>query len=209
MEGEQETPPPPPKKKREKEKRSTALSKAKAIGKLKAAALLEFEGTTAATASSAPAALLEEELLAGPAGAKGAAVERLALLLLAVGIVAAVEAGAELGVAEDLVGLVDLGHFLLGLLLGHALGGRLVRVESLRHGPVLALDGALVGILVHVEHLVVVLGLGPLQLHVRILQQLLDLGCGRVVFFGLVEGLDRRFVLGRIELPLRFGEETR
>lgn len=171
--------------------------------------MLEFEvGTTTSSTTAAGAALLEEELLATAAGAEGAAVEGLALVVLAVGVIAAVEAGAEFGVAQDLVGLVDLGHFLLGLLLGHALGGGLVRVELLRHGAVLALDGALVGVVVHVEHLVVVLGLGPLQQHVRVLQHLRDLTCRRVVLFGVVEGLDRVFVLGRIELSLRFGEET-
>lgn len=168
--------------------------------------MLEFEATTSATAATA---LLEDELVASAAGAEWAAVKRLALLLLAVGIVAAVEAGAEFGVAEDLVSLVDVGHFLLGLLLGHALRGGLVRVELFRHGAVLALDRALVGVVVHVEHLVVVLRLGPLQLYVRGLQHLRDFICGRVVFFGLIEGLDRGFVLGRVELPLCFGEEAR
>lgn len=134
--------------------------------------------------------------------------EGLALLLLTVGIVAAVEAGAEFGVAEDLVCFVDFGHFLLGLLLGHALGGGLVRMELLRHGAVLALDSALVGVVVHVEDLVVVLRLGPLQPYVGILQHLGDFVCRRVMFFGVVEGLDRGLVLGRIELLLRFGEET-
>ncbi len=71
----------------------------------------------ASTASSTT--LSKEELL--PAGSlpKWTTMERLTLLLLAVGIVASVEPRPQFWIAQDFVGFVDTSHFLLRLDLGH------------------------------------------------------------------------------------------
>lgn len=160
-----------------------------------------------------PPAELELELLvaAATAVAEGAAVEGVALLLLVgVGVVAHVEAAAELGVGQDLVGLVDGGHLLLGVLLGDPLLGGLVRVVLLGQLAVGALDLALVGIPRHPEHLVVVLGLAPLELDLRLLQQRVDdarfligtrLGC-------LVERPDAGLEVLRVELRFALVDEA-
>lgn len=126
----------------------------------------------------------------------------MALLLVGVGVVAHVEAAAELGVGEDLVGLVDGGHLLLGVLLGQPLLSGLVRVVLLGQLAVGALDLALVGVAPHSDHLVVVLVLAALELHLRLLQQRVD----DVFLVGprlrcLLQRRDARVVLLRVELP--------
>lgn len=113
--------------------------------------------------------MLEHELLA-----ERVAVEGVPLLLLRVGVVAAVETRPELGVAEDLVRLVDGGHLLLRLLFGEAALVGLVRVVQLGQLAVGRLDLPLVGVARHAQHLVVVLGLAALELNAGLLEQLLD-----------------------------------
>lgn len=121
-------------------------------------------------------ALLEHERVAAAAGA--AVAERAALegvlLLVGVGVVAAVEAGAQLRVAEDLVRLVDAGHLLLGILLAEPVLHRLVRVVDLGRLAVRRLDLPLVRVARHAQHLVVVLGLAALQRDLRLLHERVD-----------------------------------
>lgn len=105
---------------------------------------------------------------------EGASMVRV-VLLLGVGVVASVKAGAQLRVTEDLVGLVDGGHLLLGLLLGHALLDGLVRVELLRGLAVSRLDLPVVRVIGHAEDLVVVLGLAALQGDMGFLQHRVDM----------------------------------
>lgn len=164
-----------------------------------AAGLLELETT---------APLLKEELLASTSAvAERAAVEGVLLLLLAVRIIPAVEAGAQLRVAEDFICLVDLGHFLLGLLLGHALRSRFVRVEFLGQGAVLPLDEAGVGVGVDVEDSVVVFAFGPFQHHLGFLPERGDPVVVWVVFLRGFEGFQPGFVFGCVDLALGLREE--
>ena len=160
---------------------------------------MEFETTSP---------LLKEELLTAPSAmAERTAVEGLPLLLLAVWIIPPVEPGAQLRVAEDFICLVDLGHFLLGLLLGHALRGCLVRVEFLGQGTVLPLDEAVVGVGVDVEDFVVVFGFGPFQHNLGFLLEAGDLVSVWVMFLGSFKGFQGGFVVGRVDLALGLREE--
>lgn len=120
-------------------------------------------------------ALLEHErgAVAAAAVAEGAALERV-LLLVRVGVLAAVEALAQLRVAEDLVRLVDARHLLLGLLFGEPLPDRLVRVVDLGRLAVRRLDLSLVRVALHAQHLVVVLRLAALQRDLRLLHERVD-----------------------------------
>lgn len=103
---------------------------------------------------------LEHELLSATA-------KRITLVvvlpLIRVGIITAIEARPQLGVAKDLICFVDASHLLLGLLLGDALLDGLVGVELLRGLAVGGLDLALVGVVGYGEDLVVVLALAALQ----------------------------------------------
>lgn len=128
-------------------------------------------------------------------------------MFLTVRIIPPIEAGAQLRVAEDFVRLVDLGHFLLGLFFRDALGDGFVRVELFGEGAVLAFDGAIVGVVGDVEHLVVVFGFGSFELHLSFLEELADSVGGGVMFMCFVEGLDACFVLPGVELALSEGEE--
>ena len=166
--------------------------------------LLELE-----TAAREPASLLKEELLPTGPLPEGTALEGLALLILAIRIIASVEAGSQLRIAEHLVRLVDLGHFLLGLLLGHALRGGLVGMELPCQGSVCALDGAIVGVVGDAEDFVVVLCLGAFQADVSLLREELDVRGRGMVFLGCVEGLDGGFEGFIVLLALGEGEEAR
>ena len=104
--------------------------------------------------------MLKEKLLPASTLSKGTSVEWLSLLFLAVGVVAAIEAGTKLRVAEDFVCFVDFGHFLFGLFFRHALRDGFVRVELFGQGAVLAFDGPVVSVVGHVKYLVVIFGLG-------------------------------------------------
>ena len=153
---------------------------------LPAAALMEHEGVAVA-AEGVPAVLL--------------------LLLVRVGVVAAVEARAQLRVAEHLVRLVDGRHLLLGLLLGEALLGRLVRVVQLGQLAVRRLDLALVRVVRHAEDLVVVLCLAALEGDLCFLKERVDdVVLAGVGLGGFAERVDAGFeflrlgeVLGAVE----------
>lgn len=80
-------------------------------------------GTTAA------AALLEHEWMTTTEGV-ALSLEGV-WSLLRVGIIATVETGTQLGVAQNFICLVDAGHLLLGLFLRDTLFGGLIRVEDL------------------------------------------------------------------------------
>lgn len=103
---------------------------------------------------------LEHELLS-------AAAKRITLVvilpLIRVGIITAIEARPQLGVAEDLVSFIDASHLLLCLLFSDSLLDGLVGVELLRGLAVGGLDLALVGVVGHGEDLVVVLAFAPLE----------------------------------------------
>ena len=140
-----------------------------------------------------PTTLLEHERV--PSGPERAPLVELGLLVR-VGVVAAVEAGAQLRVAEHLVRLVDAGHLLLGFLLGQPLLGRFVRVVQLGELAVGGLDLALVGVVRHAENLVVVLCLAALEGDLGFLQERVD----DVVFAGVelggfAERVDAGFVV--------------
>lgn len=136
------------------------------------------------------AALLEHE---GVAAAERMPAESVLLLLVRVGVVAAVEARAQLRVHEHLVRLVDGRHLLLSRLLGEPLLGRLVGVVNLGELAVRRLNLPLVGVVRHPEHLVVVLGRAALEGELGLLEELVgDLALlgGRGCFLGYLEGGD-------------------
>lgn len=80
-------------------------------------------------------------------------------------------------------------------------------MELFGQGAVLTFDGPVVSIVGDVQHLVVVFGLGPFQLHLSLLEQLSDSGRGGVMLICVVEGLDACFILLGIELTLGEREE--
>lgn len=91
------------------------------------------ESATTTTATATPifelkllSSLLEHERMT--ATAEGTSLEGVLLLFVRIGVVAAVEAGAEFRVAEDLVGLVNGRHLLLCDLFRDSLLHGLVRV---------------------------------------------------------------------------------
>ena len=163
------------------------------------------------SSSSSGSALLEHEGVATSV-AEGASVEGVAavpLLLVGVGVVAAVEAGAQLGVAQDLVRLVDGRHLLLGRLLGEPLLGRLVRVVLLGELAIGRLDLALVGVVRHAQNLVVVLCLGSLECDLGLLHQRVDhVALVRPALLGLLKRVDAGFVLLGLELHLGLLEKA-
>lgn len=109
------------------------------------ATLLEHEWATAAT---------ETTLL-----------ERVATTtLLRIGVVATIEARAQLWVGKHLVRLVDSLHLLLRLLLGDAVALGAVRMVLLHQLAVGRLDLPLVSVARDAQYLVVVLGLAPLKI---------------------------------------------
>lgn len=150
----------------------------------------------------------EKELLATGPVTERTALERLALLLVAVRIVASVKASAEFRVVEHLVRFVDGGHFLLGVFLADALGRSLVRVVLLGELAVGALDGAVVGVAADAEDFVVVFLLGAGEEGVGFLEEGLDLWRGRVLFFGVVERVDGAGEVIGVELATRFEKEA-
>lgn len=152
---------------------------------LLAAALLEHKGVTTTAAAAAEGAALLEGVL----------------LLVRVGVVAAVEPRPQLRVAQHLVRLVDARHLLLRLVLAQALLRRLVRVVQLGQLAVGRLDLPLVGVVRDPEHLVVVLGLAALEGYLRLLHQ----GADHVVPVGselrsLLESCDTLFELFSIQM---------
>lgn len=153
-------------------------------------------------------ALLEHE---GVAAAKRMPAEPVLLLLVRVGVVAAVEARAQLRVREHLVRLIDGRHLLLGRLLGEPLLGRLVGVVDLGELAVRRLDLPLVGVVRHPEHLVVVLGRAALEGELGLLEELVgDLALlgRRGGFLGCLEGGDGGVELFGLELGLGAVEEA-
>ena len=126
-----------------------------------------------------------------------------------VGVVAAVEARAQLRVVEHLVRLVDARHLLLGVLLGEPLLGRLVRVVQLGQLAVGGFDLPLVGVVRHAEHLVVVLGLAALEGDLRLLHERVDgFFLAGVGFRCLAERVDTGFVFFRGQEVLGAVEEA-
>lgn len=117
--------------------------------------MLELE-TATATARTLP----EEELLAAAAEAastEGRALERVTLLLLRIiRIITAVEALLEFRIRQNLIGLIDGRHLLLGLLGRHIIRRGLVRVMQFGKSAVCLLDVALVGVAGDAEDFVVV-----------------------------------------------------
>lgn len=131
------------------------------------------------------------------------------LLLVRVGVVTAVETCAQLGIAEDLVCLVNLRHLLLGCLLGETLLGGLVGMMLLGELAVGGLDLAFIGIVGYPEDLVIILVLAALQGNLGFLHEGVDdvlLVWPR--FLGRLEGVDAGFVLLCFELELGLVEET-
>ena len=139
------------------------------------------------------------------------AAEPVLLLLVRVGVVAAVEARAQLRVREHLVRLVDGRHLLLGRLLGEPLLGRLVGVVDLGEFAVRRLDLPLVGVVRDPEHLVVVLGRAALEGELGLLEELVgDLALlgRRGGFLGRLEGGDGGVEFFGFELGFRAVEEA-
>lgn len=176
--------------------------------------LRELEATSTSPSSKlelrpSTAAALEEEMLPPGPLSKRAPLERAPLMLVTVRVLASIKPLLQLRVAQYLVGLVDGGHLLLRVLLADALPDGLVRVVLFRHLAVGALDGAVVGVAGHAEDGVVIFCFGAFKEAVRFLEERRDLWGGRVVFFGVVEGVDCGFEVVRVELLLGFGEESR
>jgi len=164
-------------------------------------------------------AKLELELLATPATTTLVEHKRMALaaervplvllLLVRVGVVAAVEAGAQLRVAQHLVRLVDGRHFLLGLLLSEPLLGRLVRVVELGQLAVGGLDLALVGVVGHTDDLVVVFCLATLKGDLGLLHERVDdVVLARVGFGGFAKSVDAGLELFRVQEVLGAVEQA-
>lgn len=130
------------------------------------------------------------------------------LTLLIVRIVSAIKPRPELRIAEHLIRLVDLRHLLLGLLLRDALRGRFVRVVLSYQFAVDVLDGAIVCVAGNAEHFVIIFLFRALELDVRLVEHLGDVGGAAVVFFGRVEGGDGGVVVLGVELALGLGEEA-
>lgn len=149
-----------------KRKRTNSME-LKAARKLEPTPLLELE-------FSAAAAGLEEKLRSGTTGAEWTPMEWMPLLFLAVGIVTAVEPSTQLWVAKDLVCFIDFRHFLLRLFFRYTLRDGFVRVEFFGQGAVLAFDGSVVGVIGNIQYFVVVFDLGSFQLHLRLLEELVN-----------------------------------
>lgn len=66
----------------------------------------------------------------------------------------------------------------------------------------MAFDGPVVGVVGDVQYFVVIFGLGSFQLHLSLLEQLSDPGCGGMMILCGVEGLNAGFVLLSVELAL-------
>lgn len=129
--------------------------------------------------------------------------------LLGVGIIASIEAGAELRITEDLVRLVDRRHLLLSRLLGDAHLGRLVRMIELRGPAPSSLNLALVGIIFDTEDLVVVLGFATLESDLGLVDDGFDLFLKiGAKLGGLLEGLDSGLVQLTFQLSLALVQET-
>ena len=115
----------------------------------KSSLVLELEAST----PSAPA-LPEEELLSTGPLPERTSMERLTLLLLAIGIIPPIEPRPQFRVAQNLIRFVDPRHLLLRLLLWHM--RVLIRMVLLRQRSVCALDRAVVGVRGNAEDFVVV-----------------------------------------------------
>lgn len=150
--------------------------------------------------TAAAAAKLELELLTpllekhGLTVSKRTTLEGRAALFLRVGVVTSVKPGAQLGVTQDLVRLIDLRHLLLGVLLGKAVAVGLVRVVFPRHLAIRRFDLAFVGVAGYTENPVVILCFRALEVDAGFVQEgvdnvLLVLSC----LGGALEGADGGF----------------
>lgn len=141
---------------------------------------LEPKRTTATTtkvklkllATTAAALLVHERMTTAT---KRTALEGITSLLLIIGIITSVKAGAQLGVTQDFVRLVDGSHLLLGVFLADTLLVGLVGVELLGCLAVRRLDLSLVCVGGDAEDLVVVLLLAALERYLGFLEDGVDL----------------------------------
>ncbi|KAH4058872.1 hypothetical protein HBH98_223920 [Parastagonospora nodorum] len=149
--------------------------------------------------------LSEHKLLSS----KWTPLERITLLLLsAIGIISAIEPLLELRIRKDLVRLIDISHFLLGLFGSHVDSRGLVRVVHFAHFAVGALDFALAGVAGEAEDFVVVLGFGAFEEGLGFGEEFVDLLVLLVVFLGVFEGAHGVFEVVGFELGLALVDEA-
>lgn len=134
-----------------------------------------------------------------------------ALLLVRIGVVAAVEARAQFRVAEHFIRLVDARHLLLGILLGETLLGGLVRVVLLGQLAVGGFDLSLISVVWDADDLVVVFCFAAFECNLGITQKLVGkaaLGFGWCGFLCLLERVDGSIIIFGVKLGLALMEKT-